>query len=336
MKNELLEDKCDCEPKVAIPFLDTLCYIKNAKIETDLFKKETDRNQYLLPSSCHSKQTTRNLPFSLSTRIVRICSESENRDLRLEQVKRALLDRNYNESIIDSAIAKAKSLNRNISLKRRAKPKENERPVFATAYDPRMPNIQPIQAKHWRAMVSQDQYLAKVFPQPPLTGFKRQPNIRNHLIRAKLPDPQKPYPQRSVKGMYKCGRQCPACPFIQEQKSVKITQKTDWKINKKVTCTSFNIVYIIECSKQNCNKRYIGETKRMLKHRLADHRGYVSNGDTSTATGAHFTSPGHSLSDMKISILEQIKKSDDVYRKIREKYHIQKFNTFYEGLNKQK
>ena len=115
MKNELLEDKCDCEPKVAIPFLDTLCYIKNGKIKTDLFKKETDRNQYLLPSSCHSKQTTRNLPFSLSTRIVRICSESENRDLRLEQVKRALLDRNYNESIIDSAIAKAKPQNRNIS-----------------------------------------------------------------------------------------------------------------------------------------------------------------------------------------------------------------------------
>ena len=74
----------------------------------------------------------------------------------------------------------------------------------------------------------------------------------------------------------------------------------------------------------------------MLKHRLADHRADVSNGDTSTATGAHFTSQGHSLSDMKISILEQIKKSDDVYRKTREKYHIQKYNTFYEGPNKQK
>ena len=39
---------------------------------------------------------------------------------------------------------------------------------------------------------------------------------------------------------------------------------------------------------------------------------------------------------MKISNLEQIKESDDVYRNTREKYHIQKFNTFYDGLNKQK
>ena len=108
------------------------------------------------------------------------------------------------------------------------------------------------------------------------------------------------------------------------------------KINKNLTCTSYNVIYIIECSKQNCKKRYIGETRRMLKHRLADHRGYVSKGDTSTAIGAHFTSQGHSLSDMKISVIEQIKKSDDMYRKTREKYHIQKIFTFYEGLNKQK
>ena len=96
-------------------------------------------------------------------------------------MKRDLEDRNYKSSIIDLAITKAKSQNRADTLKRKVKPKQSNRPVFATAFDPRMPCIQPIQAKHWRAMVSQDQYLAKVFPQPPLTGFKRQPNIRNHL-----------------------------------------------------------------------------------------------------------------------------------------------------------
>ena len=32
-------DKCDCEEKSAIPFLDTLCSIKNGKIDTDLYKK---------------------------------------------------------------------------------------------------------------------------------------------------------------------------------------------------------------------------------------------------------------------------------------------------------
>jgi len=37
---------------------------------------------------------------------------------------------------------------------------------------------------------------------------------------------------------------------------------------------------------------------------------------------------------MKVSIIEQVKKKDDIYRKQREKYHIQRFNTFNEGLNK--
>ena len=80
--------------------------------------------------------------------------------------------------------------------------------------------------------------------------------------------------------------------------------------------------------------RYIGETSRILKFRLAEHRGYVNYGDD-TATGEHFNLPGHSLSDLSITILEQVKKKDDLYRKEREKYFIRKFNTFYRGLNRQ-
>ena len=38
---------------------------------------------------------------------------------------------------------------------------------------------------------------------------------------------------------------------------------------------------------------------------LADHRRYVSQNDTSKATGAHFSSPGHTLSNMKITALEK-------------------------------
>ena len=66
---ELLEDQCDCEKKSEIPFLDTLCSLKDGKIETDLYIKPTDRNQYLLPTSCHPKQTTKSIPKSLGLRI---------------------------------------------------------------------------------------------------------------------------------------------------------------------------------------------------------------------------------------------------------------------------
>ena len=65
IENEPLEDKCDCQPKTSIPFLDTLLSIENGRIEVDLYKKPSDRNQYLLPSSCHPKSTTQAIPYSL-------------------------------------------------------------------------------------------------------------------------------------------------------------------------------------------------------------------------------------------------------------------------------
>ena len=68
---------------------------------------------------------------------------------------------------------------------------------------------------------------------------------------------------------------------------------------------------------------------------LADHQGYVNTLDESQATGKHFNSPGHSLSDLTIVILEKVRSSDDMYRKEREKYFIRKFNTYYKGLNRQ-
>jgi hypothetical protein len=81
--------------------------------------------------------------------------------------------------------------------------------------------------------------------------------------------------------------------------------------------------------------KYVGETKRILKFRLADQRGYINNLDESLATGKHVNSPGHSLSVLSIVILEKVRSSDDMYRKEREKYFIRKFNTYYKGLNRQ-
>jgi hypothetical protein len=116
VENEPDEDKCDCQPKTSIPFLDTSLSIENGQIEIDLYKKVSDRNQYLLPSSCHPKSTTTAIPFSLSLRIVTICTKPENRDLRLGDLKELLLAREYPESLIDRSIDKARNIPRKIAL----------------------------------------------------------------------------------------------------------------------------------------------------------------------------------------------------------------------------
>ena len=86
--NETPEERCDCKFKTAIPFLDTLVSLKEGKIEIDLYKKETDRDQYLLPSSCHNKTVTNSISLSLSLRIVRICTNPEDRETRFKELKK--------------------------------------------------------------------------------------------------------------------------------------------------------------------------------------------------------------------------------------------------------
>ena len=135
--------------------------------------------------------------------------------------------------------------------------------------------------------------------------------------------------------MKRCGKMCTICPYVKEGTDIKVNNKRfPWKINKSVNCETNNIVYMIECLK--CKERYIGESKRSLKSRMADHRSYINNEHIDTTTGAHFNQPRHQLSDMTVTIVEVSKKKDDTYRKEREKYFINFFNTGYKGLNKLK
>ena len=89
-------------------------------------------------------------------------------------------------------------------------------------------------------MTSLDPYLKEVFPEPPLVAFKKQKNIREHLIRAKLPSKTINRPRRQNKGMKKCQR-CLICPYIIEGREVK-NSRFRWKIDSNVSCKSKNIV----------------------------------------------------------------------------------------------
>ena len=116
---------CDCKPSESLAFLDTSTSIVKNKIIVDLYKKTTDRCQYLLPSSCHPPHITENIPFSLAYRIVRICSEEETRDKRLAELKTMLLSRDYKAKLVDSVIQKAKNIPRSKALERVQKTKSS-------------------------------------------------------------------------------------------------------------------------------------------------------------------------------------------------------------------
>ena len=69
---------------VKLPFLDVLVYKQNNKLNTDIFYKATDTNQYLNFNSCHPKHTKTNIPYSLARRICCIVSDADIKTKRLK------------------------------------------------------------------------------------------------------------------------------------------------------------------------------------------------------------------------------------------------------------
>ena len=323
---------CDCPTLTSLPFLDTSCYIENNKIITDLYKKETDRNQYLLTSSCHPAHVTDNIPFSLALRIVRICTKSSDREKRFSELKTMLLARNYKNKIIDAAIERARNIPRAEALKKVVKKSNKNKTVFVVMYDPRFPSLTRIVNKHFRTMI-QDPHLKEVFSGGFIIAYKRPRNIRQLLIRSKVP-PAQTRPRRSLPGMRRC-KGCVTCPFVRPGKTIKATAtnyRTD--INLRVDCNTNNVIYCIECIKPGCRQQYIGQTSDSLKNRFNQHRGYVRNEVLTKATGSHFNGTGHQISDMQVTIVEKVFNKCEFFRRRRESYFIRKFNSKHKGINR--
>ena len=325
---------CFCHTSRSLPFLDTLVSIKDGQLETDLYRKPTDRCQYLLPSSCHPSHVTKNIPYSLALRLVRICSQPSDLQKRLAELKTLLQSREYPNIVIENAISRASAVPREQALREITK-NSHDRVVFATDYHPALPSYSDVLKRSWKVMI-RDPYLSKVYSQPPMVAYRqpKQSSLRQILVKSKIPPLRE---KRNSKGFKKCNMfNCNTCPFVSNQTSVK-SSATNFSlvINQPVNCESENVIYCISCNKSSCKYvQYIGETKRPLKKRFSDHCYYVKKPDLTQPIGFHFNLPGHSISNMKICIVEKCSQSSDLYRKQREEYFITKFNTKYAGLNK--
>ena len=99
-------------------------------------------------------------------------------------------------------------------------------------------------------------YIAKeVFPLPPMVAYKRPKNIREKLIRSKVPPERNLRPKRKQPGCKKCNK-CNICPYIKCCKNVKSTATGfNSEIMQEVGCQTKNIIYCITC--KECKKQYI-------------------------------------------------------------------------------
>ena len=247
--------------------------------------------------------------------------------------------------LLDAAIAdlsvvneKALSVPRAKALKRVVRTSDTNRVVFPVTYHPALPSVPAIIGKHHRTMINKDPGLKETFSKPPMVAYRRPPNLRNKLIRSKLPAPAPTQtntrPKREIVGMKKCRRpRCETCDFVKEGKILKAKATTAvTTINAAVDCRETNYIYLINCKK--CGLQYVGKSKVEFSTRMAQHRGDVTNSRLHKAIGEHFNRKGHKLSDFECSILEKVHDKDPMVLAVKEQYWIRRYNVKHKGINK--
>ena len=231
-----------------VPFLDMLVSVdKNGFIQTDLYRKETDRVQYLLPSSCHPSHITKNIPYSLAYRILRICSKPEWLRNRLEELRTFLLARQYHSKVIQNAFDRILALKRIDALKKVEKIAEKKQEVMVITFHPALPSMSAVIRKHWNVMISSDTDLAECFTKPSIVAYRRSKNLKDILVKAKIEPPNR---TRKRTGFQRCKRSCVMCSFtIPSQQHSNPNTGENYKINNYIDCTSRGVIYKLGCKK---------------------------------------------------------------------------------------
>ena len=204
--------------------------------------------------------------------------------------------------------------------------------------NPALPNINKILQKK-QPILNSTARLQKIYKETPVVAYRRSPNLRDLLVRAKLKNPANSATNQPH-GTFRCNSKhgCLTCPHIEDGRTTYTFSNTGEvrEIKQHINCKSTNLTYMIEC--QKCKKQYIGETKRTLRERFTDHRQATNNPSHANATAAvptHFNLPDHSIKDMKLIPLELQPTNNASRRKAREACFIEKGQTLTpHGINR--
>ena len=206
--------------KEKVSFLDTTVFINESGIHTHLYTKPTDTHQYLMPTSCHPKHCTNSIPYSQSLRCRRICSNEEDFQIRVRELKQHLLTRGYNEELVDRQMERAIIIPRENTLQnhQRQTSMRIQRLPLVITYHPGLPKIANILKKHLPILHASGR-LRDAVPNPPMVAFRRPKNLRDLLVRAELKNSGPPSTQT---GNYQCqDKRCHTCKIIIEKNIFK-------------------------------------------------------------------------------------------------------------------
>ena len=260
--------------KESIEFLDTLVYIDSKnRLQTTLYKKPTDCQNYLHAKSAHPFSLKKSIPYSQALRIKRICSTFEEYRKHSQDLIKRFVEKGYNESTVRKQIERVDHLDRSLLLKN-CKPKYKDSIPFSVTYNSVLPNIKEVINKHWH-ILNIDSSFKEIFNSLQLMiAFRKNTSLKQLIGTNTIRNNQKflTPTQTTTAG------QCTPCYTSRSlccQQVLKTTTFTStqtretFTIFHQVTCHSNYVIYLLECIM--CKIQYVAKSEKSLNVKLNNH-----------------------------------------------------------------
>ena len=290
-----------------IDFLDLRISTDNeGNLQTTIFRKPTDRNTILHANSHHPRRMVDNIPYGQFLRLKHICSESADFQKKADEMSDRFKQRGYKAPVINTARNKTKQIQRETLLESGIKETPDNRVTFVSEYSTSSQVVKNIIYKHWNTLKC-DPNLKGISSSPPRFCFKRGKNIRDSVVSSMYKSPvisHANWLNTELCGNHPCGR-CVHCSNTMNTKVFYHPQSgQEYKIRDFINCNTTHVIYMLKCP---CGKVYVGQTKRNLKVRIAEHKAAIRNGNMEYAIARHYKERNHgSTASLKFMGIEKV------------------------------
>ena len=139
-------------------------------------------------------------------------------------------------------------------------------------YHPVLNKVYEILKENSKLILVDDEH-KEVFRNKIFLSFRRAKNLKDQLVRAKLPSVGEP---PLAKGTYRCNgrKSCQICNVITEGDSFENSDenRSFKNFSGRYNCNSENVVYLLQC--EVCSKKYVGSTKTKFRQRFNVYKSY--------------------------------------------------------------
>src|SRR5699024_2807500 len=266
----------------------------------------------------HPRHLKTSIPYSLALRCRRICSDTNEAKLEINNLMSKFSTRGHPKKILDDANKRA--FTRTTSLKKQTL---KEEPInLIVTFNKHLPKFNNILRNHF-SILRNDPETKNIFTTAPRVVFRRPKNLKDYLVRARLHKPV--CTEKTIEGCRPCKKpRCVTCSQMLTATQVESTSSNfTFYIKGSYDCQTQNAVYLLQCTA--CNLQYIGQTSTPFHIRMNNHRSHC-NTQLHLGISKHVHEKNHMFSNFKCAILKSNFRNTHE-RECFESYLIQLFNT---------